>query len=118
MAGSLAALARGFRSSYLDYATLTAQLRSWAEAYPAICRLHSLARTPEGREVWALTIGHNLDEVRPAVLVDGNLHAAELAGSSVALAIAEDLLRIHLEPADKVRPGSELGAGAPGASAG
>jgi hypothetical protein len=36
--------------------------------------------------------------VRPAVWVNGNLHAAELAGSSVALAIAEDALRIHLEP--------------------
>src|SRR5262249_28915520 len=28
---------------------------------------------------------------------DGNMHAAELAGSSVALAIAEDVIRLHLD---------------------
>jgi len=31
------------------------------------------------------------------VWVGGNIHAAELAGSSVALSIAEDILRLHLE---------------------
>ncbi len=30
--------------------------------------------------------------------IDGNMHAAEVCGSSVALAIADDLLRLHLEP--------------------
>ncbi len=98
MAGSLASLSRGFRSGYLDYAAITDQLRGWSETFPTLCRLRSLARTPEGREVWALTVGRDLDQVRPAVMVDGNLHAAELAGSSVSLAIAEDVLRIHLEP--------------------
>jgi len=29
--------------------------------------------------------------------VDGNMHAAELCGSSVALGIAEDMLRFHAE---------------------
>ena len=36
--------------------------------------------------------------IPPAVWVDGNMHAAELCGSSVSLAIAEDILRLHLEP--------------------
>ena len=40
-----------------------------------------------------------LDERRPAAWVDGNMHASELAGSSVALAIAEDAIRLHLEGA-------------------
>ena len=62
-------------------------------AYPDLVRLTSLATTPEGREVWLLTIGTEPDRIRPAVWVDGNMHAAELAGSSVALAIAEDVLR-------------------------
>ncbi len=96
---SLGDLDRGFRSSYLDYATLTAQVTAWAEAYPEIVRLSSLGTTPEGREQWLLAIGPALDERRPAAWVDGNMHASELAGSSVALAIAEDAIRLHLEGA-------------------
>lgn len=96
MASSLASLGRGFRRSYLDFATLTAQLRAWADAFPSLTRLSSIGTTPEGREIWMLTIGTEPDRPRPAIWVDGNMHASELAGSSVALAIAEDVLAVHL----------------------
>src|SRR3954470_22288465 len=94
----LADLSRGFRQAYLDDTGLCAQLRAWADAYPSLVRLTSLAKTPEGRDVWLITIGPEPDRIRPAVWADGNVHAAELAGSSVALSIAEDALRAHLEP--------------------
>src|SRR6478736_86250 len=92
---SLVSLSRGFRRTYLDYATLTAQLSAWAEAFPSIAHLSSIGKTPEGREIWMLTIGAEPERARPAVWVDGNMHASELCGSSVALAIAEDVLTIH-----------------------
>jgi hypothetical protein len=95
---SLADASLGFRHAYLDHDRLTAQLHVWTERFPDFCRLGSIARTPEGRDVWLLTIGPDPDRIRPAVWVDGNLHAGELAGSSVALAIAEDALRAHVEP--------------------
>jgi hypothetical protein len=88
----------GFRRAYIDHETLAAQLRAWTEAFPRLCRMESLAKTPEGRDVWLLAVGIDPDRVRPAVWVNGNLHAAELAGSSVALAMAEAVLRLHLEP--------------------
>jgi hypothetical protein len=94
----LADVSLGFRNAYLDYELLTSQVRTWTTAFPGICRLTSLARTPEGRDVWLLTIGPEPDRIRPACWVGGNVHAAELAGSSVALAMAEDALRVHLEP--------------------
>lgn len=94
----LAALDQGFRGDYLDFAGLSRQLRAWAEAFPEIARLESLGTSPEGRELWLLTLGPEPERIRPAVWVDGNLHASELAGSSVALAIAEDVLRLHLDP--------------------
>jgi hypothetical protein len=97
MPRSLADLHLGFRHAYLDYDRLTAQLRAWAEAYGGLCRLDSLGKTPEGRDIWIATIGPEPNRVRPAVWVDGNMHAVELAGSSVALAIAEDVLRLHVE---------------------
>jgi hypothetical protein len=98
MPPSLGDLSLGFRRAYLDHDQLVAQLRAWQTAYPALVRLTSLAKTPEGRDVWLVTIGPEPDRIRPAVWADGNMHAAELAGSSVALSIAEDALRVHLEP--------------------
>ena len=91
------AAAHGFRSKYLDYAALTAQLQSWVEAYPSLVRLERLGTTPEDRAQWLLVIGPEPERTRPAVWVDANMHASELAGSNVALALAEDMLRLHLE---------------------
>ncbi len=94
-AHTLADLNLGFRNVYLDHDTLTRQLRAWHEAFPEITRLTSIAKSREGRDVWLLTVGKDPETVRPAVWVGGNIHAAELAGSSVALSVAEDVLRIH-----------------------
>lgn len=91
-------LDHGFRHDYLDHATLLAQLRAWADAFPALVRLHTLGETPEGRAIPLLVIGQDPDTTRPAAWVDGNMHGTELATSSVALAIAETFLRLHAEP--------------------
>jgi murein tripeptide amidase MpaA len=90
-------LSLGFRQRFLSYDELTRQVRAWADAFPEICRATSIGRTPEGRELWLLTLGPEPDRVRPSAWVDGNMHASELCGSSVALAIAEDVLRLHLD---------------------
>ena len=94
MAPSVDSLHQGFRTSYLDHARLTTQLTAWAEAFPDLCRLESIGKTPEGRDLWLLVLGRDPKRIRPAVWVDGNMHAGELSGSSVALAIAEDVLRL------------------------
>ena len=57
MPPSLADLSQGFRQSYLDDTQLNAQLQAWVQAHPALVRLTSLAQTPEGRDVWLITIG-------------------------------------------------------------
>jgi hypothetical protein len=85
-----------FTREYLDHQKLTAQLHAWAEEHPSLVRVESIARTGEGRDVWLLTLGPDPDRARPTVWIDGNMHAGEVCGSSVALAIAHDVLRIHL----------------------
>jgi hypothetical protein len=94
----LEALSGGFRERYLRYEELTEQLRRWAEAFPELARLESLGASEEGRPLWLLRVGPEPERARPSVWVDGNMHAVELCGSSVALAIAEDVLRLHLDP--------------------
>ncbi len=94
---------QGFREDFLTYEQLTRQLRAWADAFPALVHLRSLGATPEGRELWLLTIGSEPERTRPALWVDANMHASELCGTNVALTIAEDLLRAHLD-APSARP--------------
>jgi hypothetical protein len=87
-----------FRKRYLDYAELTAQVQAWAKDYPQFVRVDSIGKSAEGRDLWLLTIGTEPERARPAIWIDGNMHASEVCGSSVALAIAEDAIRAHLEP--------------------
>ncbi len=89
-------LSLGFRDRFLSYDELTRQVHAWAAAFPHLCRATSIGKTPEGRELWLLTLGPDPDRQRPSAWVDGNMHASELCGSSVVLAIAEDVLRFHL----------------------
>ena len=95
--GSVDALSRGFRDRYLTFDELTAQLLAWAEAFPRFVKLRSIGESPDGRPLWLLTLGPDPDRIRPSAWVDGNMHATELCGSSVCLAIAEDILRLHVE---------------------
>ena len=84
-----------FRQKYLDYAELTQQLDAWSKQYPDIARVTSIGKTAGGRDIPLLAIGRNPAEARPAVWIDGNMHASEVCGSSVALAMAEDILALH-----------------------
>jgi hypothetical protein len=98
MTDAVTALARPFRERFLSYQELTDQLQDWARAFLSFVRLQSIGTSLEGRELHLLTIGREPNRERPSVWVDGNMHATELSGSSVALAIAEDFIRLHAQP--------------------
>ena len=84
-----------FRQKYLVHAEVMDQLTRWAQQHPQIAQLGAIGTSAAGRDIPLLTLGHNPGEKRPAVWIDANMHASEVCGSSVALAIAEDILAIH-----------------------
>src|SRR5262245_61936469 len=75
-------------SEYFRYDDLTGHLHGLAEACPGLCSLASIGHSFRGREVWCMTITNfdtGKDSDKPAFYIDANIHAEEIATTSVAL---------------------------------
>ncbi|WP_457446087.1 M14 family metallopeptidase [Roseateles sp. P5_E4] len=83
-----------FRDRYLNYAQLMGQLEGWAATHADLVRLCSLGQSAEGRSIPMLIVGRDPDRLRPAVWIDANMHASEVCGTNVALAIVSDLIAL------------------------
>jgi murein tripeptide amidase MpaA len=73
---------------YYRFDDLTRLLRQYARDYPGLLKLQSIGKSHEGRDVWLITATNfktGPDTEKPAIWVDGNLHASEVAGSAAAL---------------------------------
>ena len=80
----------------LRYDDLTKLLQAWKSARPSLVSLESIGTTPKGRPIWFLTLtnqksGPALE--KPALIVDGNMHATEWGGGVAALDFIYKLLR-------------------------
>ena len=80
---------------YYRYDELTKLLHAYVREYPNLVKVESIGRSHEGRDVWLVTLTSTAagpDTEKPAVWVDGNLHASELAGSAAALYCLQSLV--------------------------
>ncbi len=80
---------------YKDYAQVTAELESLQEQFLDQCKLVSLGRTHEGREIWALKVSSNSHEDtshKPGTVITGCHHAREWTTVEVPLHSARKLL--------------------------
>jgi hypothetical protein len=83
---------------FFAYDELTDLVHALADARPDLCRLGSLGRSREGREIHMLTLtdfASGDPEDRPAYLIHGNIHAGEVSGTHAALYTARQLLLDH-----------------------
>jgi hypothetical protein len=79
---------------YHNYSTLTDELNTYAESYPEICRLYSLGRSVEGRELWAMLISDNPDdeEDEPEFKYVSTIHGNERICTEMCLYFIDLLL--------------------------
>ncbi|OUL33464.1 carboxypeptidase [Nostoc sp. 106C] len=82
-------------NKYYRYEDLTSILHSYAEEFPHLIRIESIGKSYEGRDIWLLTVSNfatGSDQEKPALWVDGNIHAVELAPSIVCLYLLQTLV--------------------------
>jgi murein tripeptide amidase MpaA len=80
--------------TYYRYDDLTHILRALAEEYPHLMRLESIGQSYEGRDIW-MVVATNFEtgeaEHKPALWVDANIHATELAPGTACLYLLDKL---------------------------
>lgn len=74
--------------TYYRYDELTRILQGFAEEYPHLLKLESIGKSYEGRDIWLVTatdFSTGPAEEKPALWIDGNIHASEVSPSSACL---------------------------------
>jgi murein tripeptide amidase MpaA len=82
--------------TYYRYEELTRILHAYAEEYPQLVRIESIGKSYEGRDIWLLTLTNFATgpaEEKPALWVDGNIHASEVSPSTACLYLIHRLTR-------------------------
>ncbi len=85
-------------NKYHTYEEVTKALQDLASAYPNLATLTSLGKSLQGREIWMLTINNpktGKDTAKPAMWIDGAIHANEVQAAEVVLYTAWYLTKAH-----------------------
>lgn len=80
---------------YLPYGELTELVQAYAAARPDLVRLETIGKSHEGRDIHLLTLTRfetGPDREKPALWVDGNIHATEVSPTTACLALVHKLL--------------------------
>jgi len=80
---------------FYRYDDLTKLLHDYAESHSNLIHIESIGKSYEGRDIWLLTITNfetGSDSEKPAVWVDGNIHATEVTGSAVCLFLLNHIM--------------------------
>jgi zinc carboxypeptidase len=81
-----------------DYEEISDLLKSYAKAYPKWTKLESLGKSIQGRDLWMITINNPAtgpELSKPAMYIDGNIHANEVQGGETALYTVDYLLKSY-----------------------
>ena len=85
---------------FYRHGELTRLLQDYADAAPQLVELRSIGSSHEGRDIWLLVVTNTAtgaDTDKPALWVDGNIHAAELTAGTACLYFLHQLVAGHGE---------------------
>lgn len=91
---------------YYRYDDLTRLLHAYAAEFPQLVQVQSLGKSYEGREIWLATLTNTASGAaadKPALWVDGNIHASEVSPSSACLYLIHKLTDAYGADADITR---------------
>jgi murein tripeptide amidase MpaA len=91
---------------YYRYSELTDILKGFAETFPGLCKLDSIGKSFEGRDIWCVTLTNSTtgaDTGKPAFWVDGNIHATEVSPSVCAVYTINKILKGYASDAQITR---------------
>ncbi len=80
------------------YAELTELLHAFVRDHPQLVSIESIGKSHEGRDIFVLTVTNTATgpaSDKPAMWVDGNIHATEVAASAANLYFLDTLVRGH-----------------------
>lgn len=81
--------------TYTTFDQLTGQLEALGRNHPDSFRIHSIGKSIQNRDLWALTLayrGTTHPDKRPAILIVAGLDGNHLVGSAAAVGVADQLL--------------------------
>ena len=81
---------------YTDYVNLWTKFKFLEATYPSLVKVHSLGRSVQSRNITAIQISDNINEVEagePWFKYVGNMHGDEVIGRQILINLAEYLLK-------------------------
>jgi hypothetical protein len=89
---STQAMCQGSSPDFASPAQIASRLRALQQQHSSITKIESLAKSPGGNDIWALTIGSGDRDNHPAIAIVGGIYGPHLIGTELALQFAEKLL--------------------------
>jgi len=91
---------------YYRYDALTDLVKAYADEYPDLVTIESIGKSYEGRDIWLLTVTNTATgpaDEKPAMWMDGNIHATEVSPSTACLYLLNKLTTQYGENDDVTR---------------
>ena len=80
---------------FYTYAELTETLDAWAKEFPGLCKVETIGKSYEGRDLLLVTVTNSETgppDEKPAVIVHAQIHAMEFTGTTAAMSLLDRLL--------------------------
>ncbi|MDR2519520.1 MAG: hypothetical protein LBC69_00440 [Eubacteriaceae bacterium] len=90
---------------YYNYEEITKIVHEYAEKYPSLARLSSLAVSKEGRDTWLIEVTDTSKggySEKPAYFLNGHVHAGEVTGSMCAMYFL-DCLFSNMDESEEIK---------------